>query len=112
MIFADFFSLSTFNWDTGCMEWRRYKNEDGYGRFSRKGRLYLVHRYAAYLAGILTYKELHNPDVVVMHICDNPPCVNFGHLKKGTQVENIRDRDQKGRGRKFFKRNKIGRFIK
>ncbi len=35
--------------------------------------------------------------MVVMHSCDNPLCVNPAHLQLGTQLENIHDRDRKGR---------------
>ena len=34
---------------------------------------------------------------VVMHVCDNPTCINPEHLKAGTQSENIKDCVQKGR---------------
>lgn len=34
---------------------------------------------------------------VLMHSCDNPRCVNPGHLKIGTQRDNIRDAIAKGR---------------
>lgn len=37
--------------------------------------------------------------MTVMHSCDNPSCVRLAHLSLGTQVENISDRDSKGRNR-------------
>jgi len=35
--------------------------------------------------------------MVVMHSCDNPPCVNPMHLRVGTQSENIIEAFIKGR---------------
>src|SRR5258708_39753114 len=32
-----------------------------------------------------------------LHSCDNPPCCNPRHIFPGTQVDNLRDRNQKGR---------------
>jgi hypothetical protein len=57
-------------------------------------RKYLVHR--------LVWEQAHGPipeGMVVMHICDNPPCYNLEHLRLGTQDENIRDMRLKGRSK-------------
>lgn len=35
--------------------------------------------------------------MVVRHKCDNPQCVNLEHLELGTQLDNITDRDSRGR---------------
>lgn len=34
---------------------------------------------------------------VVMHLCDNKKCLNPSHLKGGTSLDNVIDRDMKGR---------------
>lgn len=37
--------------------------------------------------------------MVVRHTCDVPKCVNPGHLVAGTQLDNIRDMERRGRRR-------------
>lgn len=50
--------------------------------------------------------ELENGPIpegmVVMHTCDNPACVWVGHLRLGTQQENLADCRAKGRARGRF----------
>jgi hypothetical protein len=36
---------------------------------------------------------------VVMHLCDNPGCVNPDHLALGSQSKNLKDARRKGRNR-------------
>lgn len=82
----------------GCHVWTGRLNLKGYGRFDigsrRNGtrRQVMAHRFA--------YEHAHGrvaADLVVMHSCDNPRCVNLAHLKVGTPADNAADRDSKGR---------------
>src|SRR3972149_2911002 len=71
-----------------CIEWTGNRNKDGYARFGQK----LVSR--------LVWSESYGPippKLCVLHSCDNPGCVAPDHLFLGTQGDNMRDRDLKGR---------------
>jgi len=82
--------------ESGCWVWVGEKSPRGYayttyqeGGVKKKFR---VHRMA--------YDSLVGqiPDgLLVCHHCDNPPCVNPEHLFVGTNLDNVRDRDKKGR---------------
>lgn len=48
---------------------------------------------------------------VVMHTCDNPRCINPEHLKLGTGLDNIVDRQVKGRNYTKLTREQVV-FIK
>lgn len=81
----------------GCWLWTGRRDKDGYGVFGakRNGKNYTwrAHRFAlAELAGV----DVDN-DLVTLHSCDNPPCVNPAHLSLGTNLDNIADRQRKGR---------------
>lgn len=75
-----------------CWPWLRAIDGAGYGAVRINYKLYKAHR----LSWILTHGEL--PDGMhVCHHCDNPPCANPAHLFLGTPLDNMRDREQKGR---------------
>ena len=65
----------------------------GYGELVYRGEKHRAHRLAY---------ELHNGPIpaglCVLHKCDVPHCVNPRHLFIGTNLDNVRDRDDKGRG--------------
>lgn len=76
----------------GCWLWKGAKGARGYGVFWRAPFQTSAHR----VAWELTYGPI--PDGhVVMHLCDNPPCVNPEHLRIGTHLENMADMRAKGR---------------
>ena len=80
---------------------------NGYGQYrtvARRG--VYAHRQAMIDAGYdVTGK-------VVMHLCDNPPCVNVEHLCLGTLAENTLDRHAKGRTRGNPWRDERGQFAR
>jgi hypothetical protein len=77
-----------------CWPWTRGRSTDGYGRvYPPKGRQAVpAHRVAFELAGGTV-----EPGEEILHSCDNPPCVNPAHLRRGSHAENMAE--MAGRGR-------------
>ena len=75
-----------------CWEWQGGRTSAGYGQFKAGGETYYAHRYSC---------ELHHGPIPqgmqALHSCDNPTCVNPGHLRIGSQLENMRDKMDRGR---------------
>lgn len=77
-----------------CWEWRWSTNPDGYGEIRIGGKKMRAHRVAYHVAYGEDPGRRH-----VLHSCDNPPCVNPGHLRLGTHTDNMRDRSSRGRAK-------------
>lgn len=76
-----------------CWEWQAGMSGD-YGWFSNRGDEEYAHRVSFELS------RGYEPEDMVLHHCDNPPCVNPAHLYGGTAADNIQDsydRDRRGR---------------
>lgn len=83
-----------------CWPWLGDKTANGYGQLAISSppeprvREY-AHRFSY---------RLHKREPgkwVIRHMCHNPCCVNPKHLKRGTQVDNIKDMLKAKRGKPF-----------
>lgn len=75
-----------------CWNWIGCKNKSGYGQFKMNKKQIGAHRLSYSI-----YKGEIKYGLFVMHTCDNPSCVNPNHLMVGTPLDNVKDRDNKGR---------------
>ncbi len=76
-----------------CWLWLGSKRgSNNYGQFWANGKNLFAHRvgYELFVGTVPSGK-------MVLHKCDTPLCVNPSHLKLGTHIENMEDRNTKGR---------------
>jgi DNA-binding XRE family transcriptional regulator len=74
-----------------CWEWKGSINR-GYGVICHNKKTIKAHRVSYEL-----YYEKPLNDLHCLHNCDNPSCVNPLHLFAGTNLDNVRDKINKGR---------------
>lgn len=85
---------------TSCVEFTGPRCPKGYGYawVGDVGKKVRMHRWAYVQAHGIPLSAIEGQ--VVLHTCDNPPCVNPAHLRIGTQADNVQDMITKGRDRK------------
>lgn len=77
-----------------CVEWDGKRTESGYGVIRRGAKADGHVRVTR-----VVYEHFHGPmtERLIMHTCDNPPCVNPRHLVQGDDSDNMIDKMVKGR---------------
>lgn len=76
----------------GCWIWTAFKMKNGYGLFRMPDKHYLAHRISFNL-----FNGALDAALDVMHMCDEPACVNPKHLVLGTRKDNMQDAKKKHR---------------
>lgn len=82
--------------EDGCWVWTGSRHDKGYGQLRTKHEGKSVLERAHRLAWEFEYGAIPQ-GVIVMHHCDNPPCVRPSHLFVGTHADNMADKIAKGR---------------
>lgn len=78
--------------ENGCWIWKKSCFKAGYGAINVGGKITYAHR--------LSYEIFNGPienGMFVMHVCDEPACINPGHLIVGSPLDNVQDMMAKGR---------------
>ncbi len=77
---------------SNCIIWHLSKSKSGYGQVNVAGKMKRAHRHV--------YEQhfgLIPKGMIIMHLCDNPSCINIEHLKMGTMKDNVADMISKKR---------------
>jgi hypothetical protein len=81
-----------------CWVWTAARQSFGYGKFiTKKGTSPVGAHRLAYELEVGPIPE----GKLVLHHCDNPPCVKPDHLYIGTVQDNVRDRQERGRWKRI-----------
>lgn len=83
--------------DGPCWDWQQCKDLKGYGKSAFKGRPLQAH----VLSLASEYKRFPKQGEVVRHLCANPKCCNYEHLRLGTRRENAVDIQLNGSSKAF-----------
>lgn len=78
--------------ETGCREWLgKIREKRGYPIIMIDGKRVRVTRLVCHIVSGMTDEQ------DALHTCDNPPCIEPSHLFPGSYLDNVADRQRKGR---------------
>ena len=100
-----FWSKVAIKGDNDCWVWQAALDRGGYGAFRYGDKIARAHRIA-----YLLHHGTLDPNSVIRHRCDNTKCCNPRHLISGTQLDNIRDMDAKGRCKRHKHTGPLGPY--
>ena len=84
--------LSRLKLEGDCLVYTGTRLKTGYGVFKINKVAWRAHRYSyTYYVGDIS------EGLLVLHGCDNPPCVLPSHLRVGTDADNNKDKIERGR---------------
>jgi len=75
-----------------CWPWLGHTNGSGYGYIEEEHKTKNASRYA----WELTHHNRRAGRFKIRHTCDNPPCCNPRHLRRGTHWQNMQDAKKRG----------------
>lgn len=101
-------NVDTSGGPDACWPWTNKNTLRGYGRIGWMKKRYFAHRLAFLFSSGEDLRDVE----LVMHTCDNPPCCNPRHLRRGTALENMRDCISKGRHSHGEKHSRLMREAK
>jgi hypothetical protein len=76
---------------SGCREWQAGTDRFGYGR------IWIGENRTAHTVSYETYVGPIPTGLHVLHTCDNPACIEPRHLVLGTHIDNMKDKQTRGR---------------
>lgn len=105
--------VTRYNIQGECHEFAGVRNNQGYGLISfntakNRRTTMAAHRFIYWQA---TKEDI--TDRVIMHLCDNPSCININHLQAGSYQDNTIDmiaKDRQNKDYRFTKRRRIRRL--
>lgn len=88
-----FWSLVDMRGPDECWDWQGSINTSGYGRFKAASYTTIIaHRFS-----LVAHTRTDFTDLLALHSCDRPRCVNPAHLRWGTVQDNSDDMVARGR---------------